>query len=52
MVICISLMAKDNEYLLMDLLTICTCFENCLLNYFAYLLIELFVLLVFNFLSS
>jgi hypothetical protein len=31
------------------LLTICTSFENCLFNSFAYLLIKLFVLFVFNF---
>jgi hypothetical protein len=48
--ICISSIAKDVENFFMYLLAVCTSFENCpvLLHY----LIGLFVLLVFNFLSS
>jgi hypothetical protein len=45
----ISFKAKDVEHFFMYLLDICTSFDNCS---FAYLLIGLFILLVFNFLSS
>jgi hypothetical protein len=47
--ICISLMAKDAEHFFMYLLTICTSFEKCLYNSFTHLVMELFVLLVFDF---
>jgi hypothetical protein len=47
--ICISFMAKIVERFFLYLLVICTSFENYLS---ACLLIELFVLLVFHFLSS
>lgn len=49
--ICICLMAKDNEHFFTYLLRICTSFENCLLKQYAHLLPGLFIL-VFNFLSS
>jgi hypothetical protein len=47
------LMSEDVEHLFMYLLAICTsCFEKCLFNSFAHLLIELLVLLVVNFWSA
>jgi hypothetical protein len=45
-------MAKHTEHFFMCLLAICISFENCLFCLFAYLLIRLFVLLLFSFLSS
>jgi hypothetical protein len=44
--------AKDVEHFFMCLLAIYTSFESYLFNSFFHLLIELFVLLVFNFWSS
>jgi hypothetical protein len=50
--ICISSMTKDVEHVFVYLLAICTSVKNCLFTSFAYLLVLLFVLLVFNFWSS
>jgi hypothetical protein len=49
--ICISFMTKDVEYLCIYLSSIWTS-ENCLFNSFAHLLIGLFVLLLFNFFGA
>jgi hypothetical protein len=51
--ICISFMAKDEEHFFMYSFPIYnSSFKNCLFNQFAHLLVGLFVLLVFKFLSN